>query len=84
MQEHSFVDESGVELSQADSTVPLNGDDEDSRNSLRRTESIESDRDDHSRLHIWHIVVIAADRLLLILFLLIVIIIGIAALANLA
>ena len=80
-QEHGFVDESNLEqLSRNDSAAPLNGDHDDvSGKSFTRLNSVESEVDSKNRLHIWHVIAIAVDRLLLILLIVIILIVGIAA-----
>ena len=78
------MDETNTEPSRDDAALPVNEDEDEDANGKLFTSmsSSESEVDGKNRLHIWHVIAIAGDRLLMILLIVIIIIIGVAALAK--
>ena len=81
-QEHNFMDETNTDPATDVAAPPVNEDEDANGKLFTMTNSSESEEDAKDRLHIWHVIAIAADRLLMILLIVIIIIIGVAALAK--
>ena len=76
------MDETNTEPSRDDAAPPVNEDEDANGKLFTRMNSSESEVDAKNRLHIWHVIAIAGDRLLMILLIVIIIIIGVAALVK--
>ncbi len=83
-QDNNLGEESSLEM--GPDYAPVQGEDEEdtvTEASMARINSFDSAKDDSKILHVWHVVAIGVDRLLLIILLFIVLVIGIAALVKL-